>query len=328
MKKRYWIGGLIFATLVITYIAGPKLPEPVYDPALPRVPTSLDGIARDIAERESKKPVRPGNEAHIRFAGPAGQKTEYAVVYLHGFGGSFQDGYPLNYRLADSLGANIYVARWGAHGLMPPNSMVGFTPQSAWEEAKEALAIGKRLGNKVILLSTSTGGTLAIKLAAEYPDDVYALINLSPNAKDDMPGTWVLNTPWGAEIASLIGWGDGMREVKHEEPEADKYFDTLFVASALVDLQVLVATTMTEETFNKVNCPVLTLYYYKNKLEEDERVEVDVYDEMHAAFSTKEEFNVLKPLGTPETHFLGSAIKSKDHDTPLQEAINFIDTLN
>ncbi len=27
---------------------------------------------------------------------------------------------------------------------------------------------GKRLGNKVILMSTSTGGTLALKLAADY----------------------------------------------------------------------------------------------------------------------------------------------------------------
>ncbi|NJC27250.1 alpha/beta hydrolase [Neolewinella antarctica] len=324
MKKRYWIPGAVVVVLAITYFTGPKLPEPVYDTALPRVPGNLAEIAQLVSEREAGQPIREGNNAHVRFHDSVPSKTEYAVIYLHGFGGSFGDAYPANYHLADGLEANIYVARWGAHGLEPPHSMVGFTAESAWAEAKEALTIGKAIGEKVVILSTSTGGTLALKLAAEFPQDVHALVNFSPNVKDDMPGAWLLGTPWGAEIAALVGMTDGLREVSYEEPGANQYFDTLFTTTALVHLQTLVASTMTEATFQKITCPVLTLYYYEDRLNEDERVEVDVYPKMHATFATAKAENVLKALPTPKTHFLGSEIMSGDTETPVREALRFL----
>ena len=48
--------------------------------------------------------------------------------------------------------------------------MINLTADKLWNSAKEAYAIGRQLGKKVILIATSTGGTLALKLAAEYPD--------------------------------------------------------------------------------------------------------------------------------------------------------------
>ena len=324
MKIALIIGGVLLLALVVTYFTGPEVPTPSYDTARPQVPSELVELASSIAEREAALPVRDDNQARITFYQGKPKRTKYSVVYLHGFGGSIGDAWPLNQTFADSLQANIYHARWGDHGLKPPHSLVGFTADGAWEEAKEALAIGKRLGHKVIILSTSTGGTLALKLAATYPDDVHALVNMSPNVKDDMPGTWVLNTPWGAEIAALIGFGDGIREVSFEEPGAEQYFDTAFVSSALVSLQNLVATTMQDSVFQQITCPVLTLYYHKDWLNEDERVEVDVYDEMHAQFRTPTSANQLVPLTTPETHFLGSEIMSKDWRTPLRTALEFI----
>ncbi|MDZ7648638.1 MAG: alpha/beta fold hydrolase [Cytophagales bacterium] len=72
-----------------------------------------------------------------------------------------------------------------------------FTADRIWEGAKQALAIGKQLGNKVILVSTSTGGTLALILAAEYPDDVHALINMSPNIAINDPAAFLLNDSAG-----------------------------------------------------------------------------------------------------------------------------------
>ena len=326
MRKRYWIIGVVVLALIVTYFTGPEVPEPVYTPTLPEVTTDLRALAAEIDERERQQPVRDDNQARVSFYDDTPARTEYAVVYLHGFGGSIGDAWPANQTIADSLQANIFYARWGDHGLKPPHSLVNFTAQRTWEEATEALAIGKQLGDKVILLSTSTGGTLALKLAAEFPDDVYALVNFSPNVKDDMPGTWVLNTPWGAEIAALIGFGDGIRKVKHEEAGAARYFDTAFVSSALVDLQNLVATTMMEETFQKVRCPVLTLYYYEDAQNEDERVEVDVYDEMYAAFATPPSQLRLQALASPKTHFLGSDIMSKDWRGVVREVLGWVDS--
>jgi pimeloyl-ACP methyl ester carboxylesterase len=58
------------------------------------------------------------------------------------------------------------------------------------------LAIGRQLGNKVIIMGTSTGGTNALQLAAAYPNDVEALILLSPNIAINDPNAWLLNNPW------------------------------------------------------------------------------------------------------------------------------------
>ncbi len=109
------------------------------------------------------------------------------------------------------------------------------------ESAKEALAIGRRIGEKVIIMSTSAGGTLAIKLATEYPDSVYAINNMSPNLKDDQRGSFVLNSHWGYEIANLISFGEN-KKIKHEKDIATQYWDTIYPSKALVDLQVLISS--------------------------------------------------------------------------------------
>jgi len=267
--------------------------------------------------------VREDNEARILWQNDQLQKTEYSIVYLHGFAGSYRDGYPVNRDIADALNANIYMARWAGHGLKPPKSLNNFNGKNAWKSAKEALAIGNKIGKKVIIMSTSTGGTLAIKLAAEFPDRVHALINLSPNIEDDQPGTFVLNSPWGYEIAKLPSFGEN-KKIEHEQEIARQYWDTIYPAKALVDLQVLVETTMLPATFKKVKCPVLTLYYHKNFIEEDQHVEVSVYEDAYKLFSTPDSLKALKPLRTPGTHFIGSKIKSMDTEIVEKEILAFL----
>lgn len=327
MKKRYWIPGLILLALVVTYFLGPPPPEPVFVKSYPEVP-ELAQLERYVAEKEAKWPLRANNEARIVWADSGHQQTDYAFVYLHGFAGSYRDGHPFNVQLADTFNANIYLARYAGHGMVPPNNMVVFSPEAAWEDAKEALAIGERLGRKVVLLSTSTGGTLATLLAAQFPDRVYGLINIGPNYQDDIPGTWMLNSNWGYELSHLVSTGD-WREVSHDNPAANQYWDTMYVAKALMELQVLVEAATQDSLLQKVTAPVLTMYYHKDDFNEDERVEVSVYPEVHQTFRTPADQVVLQALPTPETHFCGSDIMSKDVAITLQTAINFCrQTLN
>lgn len=324
MRKRYLVLLVVVLTVVITYYAGPETPEPTYATELPELPDDLATLTRELAAREAGQPVRAGNQAHIRYFADPPARTEYAVVYLHGFGASWRDAFPANVALADSLEANLYLGRWGNHGQHPPHQLENFSPELAWEDAREALAYGKRLGDKVIILSTSTGGTLALKLAAEFPEDVHALVNFSPNIKDDVPGSWMLNSPWGQELAQIVTLGDGQKQVTHAQPNAAQYYDTLVPAEALVNLQVLVSTTMHEETFANIRCPVLTLYYYEDFFNQDERVEINVYPDVHAALGTPDDRHELKALATPKSHFLGCDFKSRDTEKPVEEALAFL----
>ncbi|MCM4158029.1 hypothetical protein [Gramella sp. AN32] len=323
MKKRYWIPALIILILVITWFSGPVPPKPTYPKDLPALPSELNALAEYIVKAEDSLPVRTDNEARIVFHNAVPQKTEYSIIYLHGFAGSYRDGFPVNKNIADTLKANLFYARWAGHGLKPPHSLENFGPDQAWESAKQALEIGTLIGEKVIIMSTSTGGTLAIDLAAAYPEKVFALINLSPNLEDDMPGTFVLNSPWGYEIAKLISFGEN-KKIEHEQAIARKYWDTIYPSKALVDLQVLVETTMVPDTYKKVKCPVLTLFYRKNFMEKDGHVEVSVYEDAYAFFSTPDSLKVLKPLPNPGTHFIGSDIKSRDVESVEREIVRFL----
>lgn len=324
MQKRYWIILVFLLVVVVTYFSGPKPIDPVYTSKLPEIPTSNLIVLEDhIKKTEAKYSLREDNQARIRWQDESPQITEYSIVYLHGFAGSYRDAYPVNINIADSLNANIYLARWAGHGLKPEVALQDFTPETAWNSAKEALVIGNRIGKKVIIMSTSTGGTLAIKLAAEYPDKVHALVNLAPNTKDDQTGSFVLNSPWGYEIAHLISFGEH-KIIEHEQEIAEKYWDTIYPSKALVDLQILVGSTMKPETFSKVNCPVLTLFYKENYFQKDDHVEVSSYPEVHETFLTADSLKKLVALSTPRTHFIGSDIKSQDIKSVEKEILIFL----
>lgn len=307
---------------MVTYLIGPVPRDPTYSMVWPDLPSSLAELQNYVERTEAAKPIRKDNQARILWYDGEPKVTEYSFVYLHGFAGSYQDGYPLNVNVADTFGANIYLSRWADHGLKPPASLNGFTPEAAWKSAKEALAIGQRIGRKVIIMSTSTGGTLALRLAAAYPDSVHALINISPNIRDDQFGAFLLNSPWGYGLAHLVSLGSH-RKIEHEQAIARQYWDTIYPADALVNLQVLVESTMQPETFQDVRCPVLTLYYHRNFMQEDEHVEIDRYPEVYEMLGTPDSLLELVELDQPGTHFIGSAIKSQDYRTAQQQIIEY-----
>ncbi len=323
MKKEHWIFIVLFSIAVIAFFLGPVPTSPNFSNKLPEIPNSLTGIENFIYEKQDTLPLREDNQARIIWHNNTAKITEYGIIYLHGFAGSYRDGYPVNLNIADTLGANLYLSRIAGHGLKPPASLNNFSALNAWASAKESLVIGKRIGEKVIVLSTSTGGTLALKLAAEFPDDIHAIINLSPNFQDDVPGTFVLNSPWGYEIAKLISFGKN-KEIEHESDLAKQYWDTIYPSRALVDLQVLVSNIIKNKTIKEVEIPVLTLYFHENTINEDEHVEVSVYPEIHEKFTTPDSLIVLKSLDTPGTHFIGSDIKSKDTEVVEREIVKFL----
>ena len=318
----YIVIGFILLLLTAGYFFGPRIKTPVYASDLPDVPDDLGALQAKIDEREAAAATRPNNEARIVWADGKPGQTEYAFVYLHGFGGSYRDGYPVNVNVPAIFGANAYLARWSGHGLGPDTAMLRFTPEDAWQDAREALAIGRRIGRKVILFSTSTGGTLAFKLAAEFPAAVHALINIGPNVEDDQPGASWLMSPWGHEIAHLTSLGQ-RRKIKHDEPEAPQYFDTIYPAEALVQLEILVQTTMVDSTFRKVSCPVATLFYEENYFKKDDHVEVSNYPDVYELLATPEAQKRLIPLPTPRTHFIASDIKSEDWPAAQRAIVEF-----
>ena len=278
-------------------------------------------LEKYIKENESKHQVKPDNEARIVWLNDSLKNvTEYAVVYLHGFSASQEEGDPLHYEFAQKFGCNLFLSRLDAHGIDTTEPLANFTAEGLWNTAKEAYAIGKKLGKKVILMSTSTGGTIALKLAAEYPD-IAGLILLSPNIAINDPNAWLLNNPWGLQIAHLVTGKH--RTVEDTTAIYAQYWNNRYATKSLVQLEELIETTMKASTFEKVKQPVLLLYYYKDEEHQDAVVKVSAMKRMFKQLGTPDSLKREVAIANAGNHVIGSYIKSKDIPSVIEQTEKF-----
>jgi esterase/lipase len=269
-----------------------------------------------VHHREAMHKLKPDNQARIVWYDTAFRKTPYSVVYLHGFSASQEEGNPVHRNFAKRYGCNLYLSRLDAHGIDTSAPLLTMTAEQLWKDAEEALSIGLAIGEKVIIIGTSTGGTLALRLAAKYPDKVFALINMSPNIEINDDLAFLANNPWGLQLARLVSGGD-FRQGKDTNPEEAKYWYNSYRLEAVVQLQNLLETTMTPETFAAVRQPVLTLYYYKDEEHQDQTVRVSAILRMNTGLGTPPELKDALPMPDVGAHVMGCSLTS--HDVPSVE---------
>ena len=307
MKWIYRLAFIVFC-LSVMYFLGPAPKQPKYEPTLPTVPTEAAALEKYVSEIESKHHVKPDNEARIVWADSSRKKTKYAIVYLHGFSATQEEGNPVHRHFAKKLGCNLYLSRLAEHGIDTTDALINYTCDKLWQSAKEALAIGLSLGDSVILMGTSTGGTLNLMMAAQYPQ-IKAIINMSPNIAINDPNAWILNNPWGITIARIVKNGTD-NVIEGQSNEFQKYWNTRYRLEAACELQQLVETSMNNDTYKKVTIPVLNLYYYKDEENQDKVVKVEAIKAMHEQLASKRK--VIKAMPNVGDHVMGSPIKSKD----------------
>jgi esterase/lipase len=320
MKFVKWLGFIILI-LIVVYFLGPHPSSPKYSKDLPVVPVESVLLEKYIRDGETSHKLKPDNEARIIWLNDLiKDKTEYAVVYLHGFSASQEEGDPVHYQFAKKFGCNLYLSRLAEHGIDTSEAMVNLTSDKLWNSAKEAYAIGKQLGKKVILMGTSTGGTLALKLAAEYPE-IYGLILLSPNIAINDPLAWIANNHWGLQIAHLV---KGKYNIADDSAALEKqYWYNKYRMESITEMQELLETTMKASVFEKIKQPVLLLYYYKDEEHQDKTVKVSAMKRMFRQLGTPD--SLKKEVAVPNAgeHVIGSYIKSKDLKTVSDECEKF-----
>jgi esterase/lipase len=302
------ITGITLIIFGVIYFLGPHPSAPKFNNNLPSIPAkaNLDSFVQAV---EKIHRIKPNNQARIVWADSTHQQTEYAIVYLHGFSASQMEGAPVHENIAKAFHCNLYLARLAEHGIDTTEDLVNLTAEKYWESAKLAYAIGKKLGKKVIIMSTSTGGTLSLQLAAAYPE-IAGLIMYSPNIAINNPAAFLLNDPWGLKIAQLVKGGK-YANISYKHPDYPKYWNTRYRLEATVELQNLIEATMTKETFAKIHQPCLALYYYKDEANQDNVVKVSAIKKMLSEISTPD--NLKKGIAIPHAgnHVLASPLVSK-----------------
>lgn len=314
---------ILVAALTAIYFLGPNPSTPTYTNTLHVVPADAAALETYIAQQEAQHKVKPENEARIVWQNDSiKQKTEYAIVYLHGFSASQEEGDPVHTSIAKKFGCNLFLARLSDHGIDTSDAMANLTAENYWESVKQAYAIGQQLGNKVIIMGTSTGGSNALQLAANYAE-IASIILLSPNIEINDPNAWLANNPWGLQIARLVK-GSNYNITKDQREIYKKHWYSKYRLESIVALQEYLETTMTPETFLKIKQPAQLLYYYKDDMQQDSVVKVSAMLKMFDALGTAA--NQKRKTAMPNTgdHVMGSYIKSNDYQGIEAEITKFM----
>lgn len=199
--------------------------------------TLLDGgVAPYLTAREARfDDITDGAQKRVIWAGEPDSRAPWAVVYIHGFSATSQDIRPLPALIADNLRAHLVLTRLAGHGRQ--SWAMGQPQVSDWmDDVAEALAIGRRIGDRVLVIGTSTGGTLATIAAADpaMRQDVAGMVLIAPNFKLLAPEARLLTWPgvrwWGPLVAGRT------QTITPRSADHEMFWTTSYPTTALIPM--------------------------------------------------------------------------------------------
>ncbi|HEY0929424.1 MAG TPA: alpha/beta fold hydrolase [Gemmatimonas sp.] len=335
-SRRTWtLVGAVLVALVVLVAVGPvtsvEMPSPSESAGAFVLPyaDSLDALIRVVAERERRAGVTDtGVTKRIVFAHdttvvdsaavPAHHRTPWSVVYLHGFSATRQETAPLAEDVAAALGANLFETRLRGHGL-PGDSLRDVTAHDWLMDAEEALAIGRLLGDTVLLIGTSTGGTLAAWLAEQPRAQRAALgavVLLAPNFAPRDPAAAVLSWPWANRVLPpFIPY----REWTPRNDAQRRYWTVRYPSTVLFPMQALV-THVRSAPLAAYDLPTLVFYS-----ELDEVVNPastgEWIDRVRMVSEVPVQVMPVDPLAGEDAHVLAGRIMAPGQTAHIRDAI-------
>ncbi|MGB1241529.1 MAG: alpha/beta hydrolase [Chitinophagales bacterium] len=325
ISKRYL---LLFLVIVLALIAllGPKPKYPPIDSQINPLSISLTEIDTYIQKKEATFPLKENNQARIVWADSIPQKTPYSIVFVHGFSASPMAGNPIIQETADHYGCNVYFSRLADHGIANIESFKTVSPKDLIESVKEAIAVGNQIGEKTIIMASSTGATLSAYLAASNPEKIEALLFYAPLIALEDPIGKLLSYPWGLQIARQT-MGSNYRKIQTDLPNMVKYWTMQYRLEGLIAVQNLLDETMITSVFEKIKQPLLVAYYHKDEANRDQIISIEAAKYFYNTVSTPKEQKTLVELQNAGTHVLLSDVQSKDLDEVRQVTFDFLDGL-
>ncbi len=245
MRRFGWVLGRLLLALIfiggLIYWFGPREEvnlHPRFDPR-----KFGEGVQVYFESTESAyDDIVPGVEKRVIWQdGFKEQRTPISVLYVHGFSASSEEIRPVPDMVADALGANLVYTRLKGHG-REGSAMAEGTASGWMQDMAEGLAAARAVGDKVVVISTSTGGTLAAAAALdeELSRDVAGIVFVSPNFGVNTPGAWIPGLPWARTWLPLVMGEE--RDVSGPDPELNKYWSAVYPWEAVVPMTVLVET--------------------------------------------------------------------------------------
>lgn len=273
LKKILVSVAVVLAVLAIAFTLGPRVEiDTTIRPA--QIPTD-DPLALDpyLSRAEGHfGDLKEDVEKTVIWADPERPaKTRVALVYVHGFSATRQETAPLSDLVAARLRANLFYTRLTGHGRSDEAMEEGSV--NKWlNDTHEAIAIGKQLGEQVVVIGSSTGASLLTWLAAhpQHGKDISALVLLSPNFGPVDSNSELLLWPWGKQIAQLVV--GRYREWTPSNPRHGQFWTHRYPVGALLPMMGVVKIVR-EANLDAVKAPLLILYSKRDTVASPARTE-------------------------------------------------------
>jgi len=310
-KSRALIVTLLIAGASLWFLTPAKLQPALAEVA---VPEDLDAwLAQSERQAADRYGLVPGTEKRITWFGERKQ-TPYSVLYLHGFSATRQETAPLAELVASQLGANLFETRLTGHG-RERDWLTGVRAEDWLRDAVEALTISARLGERVIVIGTSTGATLAAAMIGHpLMDAVDALVMVSPNfAPRDAGAAW-LTRPAGPLLARLLV-GDTRSWQPHNEQQA-LYWSTTYPTASAVEMMRLV--DLANRQLPDGIPQRLLMFYSPEDTVISHSEALSVFEQTGAPQKAAIE---IRDPGDPSRHVLAGDVLSKQKTSPIANNI-------
>lgn len=287
----------LLAASALVFVLGPRVPV---DTRVTFDPAALGDDAEDyLAAKEGAVPgIREDLQKEIVWADPlTRRKTPLSIVYIHGFSASKGEIQPVPDIVAAGLDANLFYTRLTGHGRDGAAMLEGSV--NAWvNDYAEALAIGRAIGDRVVVIATSTGASLALWAATQpgMSDGVATIIAVSPNLGLRASGSQVLTWPWGGQIAELlIGKERGFEPVNELHA---RYWTTRYPTRAILPMAALTELAAGAPV---ENATIPSLFIFSD---DDQVVRADRIREIAARWGAHHEIVPVEKNDDPSSHVI------------------------
>ena len=275
------------------------------------------------AEEARFADIKPGLQKQVIWAHADRRKTPVSLIYVHGYSASLQEIRPVPDEVAATLGANLVFTRLTGHAR--GGAAMADAQVADWmRDVAEALAVARRIGERTVVLSVSTGGTLMAAAATQevLAEGVAGIVFISPNFGIQSAYEPLLTLPavrwWLPPLAGRE------RHWRGQNALHDRYWTTRYPSVSVLPMAALVQATRRLD-FSETAVPAFFIYSPADAV-----VRAEETDRVVAKWGGPT--RVLQPVAgpgiDPNMHVLAGDILSPANTTlVISDIVSWISTL-